>query len=170
MALMFSWLLSGCVHVPKGVEPVQNFSADRYLGKWYEIARLDHSFERGLSRVTAEYSEREDGGIRVLNSGYSEAKQKWKSAEGKAFFVHKKDEGFLKVSFFGPFYGSYVVLDLDKANYQYSMVCGPTRSYLWILARAPKIDPEVKKKLIARAEELGFDTSKLIMVDQDLSK
>lgn len=170
LALMLSWLLGGCVHVPKGVEPVQNFSADRYLGRWYEIARLDRSFERGLTRVFAEYSKREDGGICVLNSGYSEAKEKWKNVEGKAYFVRKPDEGFLKVSFFGPFYGAYIIIDLDQTNYQYSLVCGPTKSYLWILARTSKIDPEIKNKLIARAAELGFDTDRLIMVDQDSPK
>ncbi len=80
-------LLAGCVAVPAGVEPVADFSLERYLGKWYEIARLDHSFERGLSRVTAEYSLREDGGVRVLNRGYSEKGRAWKEAEGRGYFV-----------------------------------------------------------------------------------
>ena len=102
---MITCLLTGCVGVPKGVKPVQGFALDRYLGRWYEIARLDHSFERGLSHVTASYSMREDGGVRVLNRGYSEKKKEWKTAEGKAYFVKGPDEGYLKVSFFGPFYG-----------------------------------------------------------------
>lgn len=91
---------------------------------WYEIARLDHSFERGLEQVTAEYSLREGGGVQVKNRGFSNKKNKWSEAEGKAFFVGKASEGYLKVSFFGPFYGSYVVFELDKDNYQYAFVSG----------------------------------------------
>lgn len=164
--ILAALLLTGCVGVPKGVRPVENFSVNRYLGQWYEVARLDHSFEKGLSRVTANYSLREDGGVRVLNRGYSQKKQQWKEAEGKAFFVEKPDVGHLKVSFFGPFYGSYVVFELDHRAYQYSLVCGPNKSYLWILAREPKIKPELKDTLMAKAAALGFDTSKLIFVDQ----
>jgi len=126
---------------------------------------LDHSFERGLSQVTANYSLRDDGGVRVLNRGYSEKGKKWKEAEGKAFFVKKPDQGYLKVSFFGPFYGSYVVFELDHEDYQYALVCGPNKSYLWILARSPEIKQELKDMLIAKAATLGFDTSKLIFVD-----
>jgi apolipoprotein D and lipocalin family protein len=163
MILMF--LLTGCVGVPKHVKPVENFSLHRYLGQWHEVARLDHSFERGLSRVTANYSLRDDGGVRVLNRGYSEKKQKWTEAEGKAFFVQQPDQGYLKVSFFGPFYGSYIVFELDHKDYQYSLVCGPNKSYLWILARDPEIKPELKDRLIAKAAALGFDTSRLIFVD-----
>ena len=95
--------------MPERVTPVESFELNRYLGKWYEIARLDHSFERGLERVTAEYSLRDDGGISVVNRGYSIEDDEWKVAEGKAYFVNDKNLGYLKVSFFGPFYGSYVV-------------------------------------------------------------
>jgi len=157
--------VTGCVSIPDNVIPVGNFSADRYLGKWYEIARLDHSFERGLTRVSADYSLRDDGGIRVLNRGYSAKDGKWKAAEGKAYFVGRRDIGYLKVSFFGPFYGSYVVIDLDRENYRHALVCGPDKSYLWILAREPKIDDSVKAGLMAKASALGFDTSKLIFVE-----
>merc|ERR1711916_46831 len=106
-------LLAGCLGYPKTVEPVQGFELQRYLGQWYEIARLDHSFERGLQGVTAQYSLREDGGVRVINRGYSEKKQQWQQAEGRAYFVRDEQQGYLKVSFFGPFYGSYVVYELD---------------------------------------------------------
>lgn len=164
---LIALLLSACVGVPENVTPVQNFKLDRYLGKWYEIARLDHSFERGLSHVSAEYSLRDDGGVKVLNRGYSEKDRKWKEAEGKAYFVDQADLGFLKVSFFGPFYGSYIVFELDHNNYQYSVVSGPDKSYLWILAREPKISQEVKAALVAKAAALGFETSKLIFVKQD---
>ena len=165
-SLVIAFLFSGCVGVPKGVKPVQGFELDRYLGRWYEIARLDHSFERGLSHVTADYSMREGGGVRVLNRGYSEKKKEWKSAEGKAFFVNTPDQGYLKVSFFGPFYGSYVVFELDQKDYQYAVISGPKKSYLWILARKPEIEPELKNTLISKAAALGFDTTKLVFPDQ----
>lgn len=157
--------LTGCIGIPESVTPVDHFNLERYLGKWYEIARLDHRFERGLSRITAEYSLRDDGGVRVLNRGYSAKENEWKEAEGKAYFVEGTNQGYLKVSFFGPFYGSYVVFELDHEHYQYALVCGPDKSYLWILARAPEMKKDVKDKLIAKATALGFDTSKLIFVD-----
>ena len=157
--------LTGCVGIPEGIQPVQNFKLDRYLGKWYEIARLDHRFERGLSRITADYSMRDDGGVRVLNRGYSANENEWKEAEGRAYFVEGTDQGYLKVSFFGPFYGAYVVFELDHENYQYSLVCGPDKSYLWILARGPEMKKDVKDRLLAKAAALGFDASKLIFVD-----
>lgn len=165
MALIF--LLTGCVGIPENVKPVENFKLEKYLGKWYEIARLDHSFERGLSRVTADYSLRDDGGLKVINRGYSVKENKWKEAEGKAYFVRGSDQGYLKVSFFGPFYGSYIVFELDHENYQYSLVSGPDKSYFWILARTPQINENIKNVLIAKAAALGFDTSKLIHVNSE---
>jgi apolipoprotein D and lipocalin family protein len=158
--------LAGCVGIPENVKPVDHFNLERYLGKWYEIARLDHSFERGLTRVTADYRLRDDGGVRVLNRGYSAQADKWKEAEGKAYFVDGTDRGYLKVSFFGPFYASYIVFELDRENYQYALVCGPDKSYLWILSRTPEMHQEVKDKLVAQAAAAGFDTNKLIFVDQ----
>ena len=158
----FLLLLTGCVGIPENVKPVENFKLESYLGKWYEIARLDHSFERGLSQVTADYSLRDDGGLKVINRGYSAKENKWKEAEGKAYFVRGTDHGYLKVSFFGPFYGSYIVFELDHENYQYSLVSGPDKSYFWILARKPQINENVKNVLVAKAAALGFDTSKLI--------
>lgn len=163
----FAVLLSGCVGLPENVKPVEQFNADRYLGKWYEIARLDHSFERGLSRVSATYSLRDDGGIRVINRGYDAQKQQWKEAEGRAYFVEGADRGYLKVSFFGPFYGSYIVAELDHAHYQYSLVSGPDKSYLWILSRTPQMNLETQKRLVEKAAALGFDTGKLIFVEQE---
>ena len=151
----------------KNVKPVENFKLENFLGKWYEIARLDQSFERGLTRTTADYSLRTDGGVKVLNRGYSARENSWKEAEGKAYFVRGSDQGYLKVSFFGPFYGSYIVFELDQENYQYSLVCGPDKSYLWILARGPKIEKDIKDILLAKAAALGFDTSKLIFVDHN---
>jgi len=159
--------LTGCVGIPENVRPVDNFRLEKYLGKWYEIARLDHSFERDLNRVTADYSLRDDGGVRVLNRGYSEKEKTWKEAEGKAYFVERPDQGYLKVTFFGPFYGSYIVFELDHENYQYSLVSGPNKTYLWILARAPQIREDLRNVLIQKAATLGFDTSKLIFVEHE---
>jgi len=165
IVIVWSLFIMGCVGMPENVKPVDHFKLEKYLGKWYEIARLDHSFERGLTRITAEYSLRDDDGVRVLNRGYSAKENSWKEAEGKAYFVKGSDQGYLKVSFFGPFYGSYIVFELDHENYQYSLVCGPDKSYLWILAREPKIRGDIKDRLIAKAAASGFDTSKLIFVD-----
>jgi len=166
---VFVLFLTGCVGIPDNVSPVDNFNLERYLGKWYEIARLDHSFERGLIQVTADYSLQADGGVRVLNRGYSVEKKSWKEAEGKASFVKGTDQGYLKVSFFGPFYGSYIVFDLDHEKYQYSLVSGPDKSYLWILARNPIMNKEIKNKLIKTASESGFDSRKLIFLTHDKS-
>ncbi|MBN8508732.1 MAG: lipocalin family protein [Burkholderiales bacterium] len=159
-------LLAACTSAPDGITAVRGFDAERYLGTWYEVARLDHSFERGLSRVTAEYRRRDDGSIAVVNRGWSADERRWKQAEGRAVFVGAPDVGHLKVSFFGPFYGAYVVFDLDRENYRYALVSGPDRSYLWLLARSPTLDAATRDRLVARAAALGFDTSKLIFVDQ----
>lgn len=156
--LLVSALIAGCTGVPEGVKPIDDFKLDRYLGKWYEIARLDHSFERGLSRVTADYSLREDGGVEVVNRGFDPEHARWKESVGKAYFVGEPNVGHLKVSFFGPFYGSYVIFELDD-DYRYAMISGPDRSYLWLLSRSPTVDASVKKRFLQRAGELEFDTA-----------
>jgi apolipoprotein D and lipocalin family protein len=158
--------LGGCLGMPKYVTPVNNFNLNRYLGKWYEIARLDHSFERGMEQVTAEYSLREDGGVSVTNRGFLTTENKWKEATGKAFFVEEPNTGYLKVSFFGPFYGSYVIFELDRENYQYAFVSGPDNSYLWLLSRTPIVDQKLLDRFVAQAQELGFATEELIYVPQ----
>ncbi|MBC7455989.1 MAG: lipocalin family protein [Massilia sp.] len=158
-------LLGGCTGKPDNVVPVEHFDSARYLGTWYEIARLDHRFEKGLSRVSATYSLRDDGGLKVVNRGYKDADALWKEAVGKAYFMQRPDLAYLKVSFFGPFYGAYIVFDLDQ-DYRYSMVSGPDKSYLWLLSRTPAMDTTTKKRLVAKAQALGFDTSALIFVDQ----
>ncbi|XHY23435.1 Outer membrane lipoprotein Blc [Vibrio sp. NH-UV-68] len=152
--------------MPKTIQPVKDFKLNNYLGQWYEIARLDHSFERGLSQVTAEYRLRKDGGVSVLNRGYSAATQEWKEAEGKAYFVNNPDEGYLKVSFFGPFYGSYVVFDLEKENYEYAFVSGPNNDYLWLLSRSPSVSADIIERFEELAEQNGFDVEQLIYVEQ----
>lgn len=163
----FALLLGGCTGIPAGVTPVQPFDSGRYLGKWYEIARLDHRFERGLEHVTAEYSVRPDGGLKVVNRGQAVADGSWKESVGKAYFVGPADQAYLKVSFFGPFYGSYIVFDLDQQDYRYALISGPDKSYLWLLSRTPRLDPAQQQRLVARAAAAGFDTSQLIFVSQD---
>jgi apolipoprotein D and lipocalin family protein len=161
--------LLGCTGIPEGLQPVTGFDLNRYLGKWYEVARLDHSFEKNMSNVTARYSRRQGGGIRVVNRGFDEKSGKWEQVEGKAFFIGPEDVGSLKVSFFGPFYGGYHVIALDKEDYRYAMVAGPKRSYLWILSRDKGLDPGVLSELVSKARGLGFDTDRLIFVKHDRS-
>lgn len=163
---ILSLILSGCHGYPTALTPVTGFDINRYLGKWYEIARLDHSFERGLEQVTANYSLLDDGRVKVVNRGFSKSSNDWKEAVGKAYFVRKSDEGYLKVSFFGPFYSSYVVFGLDQKNYQYAFISGPNESYLWLLSRTPSVERDVIDLFVKTAGEMGFRTEELIYVDQ----
>ncbi|SFK22511.1 apolipoprotein D and lipocalin family protein [Nitrosomonas aestuarii] len=167
LLLLLIFSLISCTGIPDGVTPVTNFDENRYLGKWYEIARLDHSFERGLSHVTAEYALKNDGGISVINRGFSTEENKWKEAEGKAYFIGTRDEGHLKVSFFGPFYGSYVIFDLDHENYQYAFVSGYNTSYLWLLSRTPTVSQTLRERFIHKSSKLGFDTNALIFTEHN---
>lgn len=155
---------------PENVVPVATFDLPRYLGIWYEIARLDHRFERGLTHVTAEYSLRDDGGVKVVNRGYSHEKGEWEQAIGKAYFVETPKIGFLKVSFWGPFYSSYIVVELDEIHYQYALVSGADKDYLWILARTPELNPTVYDRLVEKAKSLGFPTHELIKVDHSVTE
>ena len=165
LLMSFASMLCACSSLPQGVEPVTDFDLDGYLGKWYELARLDHRFERDLEQVSADYSLRDDGSIKVLNRGYSTSSNEWKEIEGKAYPARGADEGFLKVSFFGPFYSGYCVFELDPEG-QYAFVSGSNRSYLWFLARTPTVSNRVWQRFESRAEELGFDTSELVRVKQ----
>lgn len=160
-------LLSSCSGIPKEAKPVTGFELNRYLGQWYEIARLDHSFERGLSNVTANYNRRPDGGIEVINRGYDLEKRRWRTARGTAYFVGDPSIGQLKVSFFGPFYGGYNIIALDQTDYAYALVCGPNHRYLWVLSRSPKLNPPVLGSLLQRARELGFAVDELIYPSHD---
>ncbi|MHA3539968.1 outer membrane lipoprotein Blc [Yersinia enterocolitica] len=150
---------------PKDVKIVDNFQLPRYLGTWYEIARLDHSFERGLNNVTANYSPRDDGGVKVINRGYNAKKQQWQESIGKAYFIGSPQQASLKVSFFGPFYGGYNVIDLDD-EYQHALIAGPNREYLWILSRTPTIDNQTRDRLVSVAQHYGFPVEELIWVKQ----
>jgi apolipoprotein D and lipocalin family protein len=144
---------------------VTGFDQDRYLGTWYEIARLDHSFERGLSQVSAEYIPNDDGSIKVINRGYNAEKGEWKEAQGRAKFVGDSDVGHLKVSFFGPFYASYVVFELDE-DYSTAYITGYNRNYLWLMSRTPEVSAEVLEAFRERAEAEGFELGELIVVEQ----
>lgn len=165
-ALLLAGMLAACSSPPSGLTVVEDFDINRYTGRWYEIARLDHRFERGLSNVTADYTLQDDNSVRVLNRGYNDEEQQWDEAEGRAKFVDDPTHGSLKVSFFGPFYGGYHIIALDKDNYEWAMISGPTRNYLWILARDPELDTRVYESLVAQARNSGFATDELIVVDQ----
>ncbi|MBE9600186.1 lipocalin family protein [Pedobacter sp. MC2016-24] len=156
-------VISSCaaVSIPKGAKAVEPFNKDKYLGKWYEIARLDFKYERGLSQVTAHYSLNDDGTIRVDNKGYNAVKNEWKQSIGKAKFVGKTDVGRLKVSFFGPFYAGYNVIAIDD-EYQYALVAGNNLKYLWILSRTKTIPEAVKINYLQKAKNLGYDTDALV--------
>ena len=161
-AFMFPWLIlaqNGRIQ-----EAIPQFNLVRYLGKWYEIARFDHNFERGITNVTAEYSIRPDGKVKVLNSGWKDGEMK--VAEGKARQPDPlKDPSYLEVSFFLNFYSDYNILLLDQ-DYQYVLVGSRSPRYLWILSRQPSISDEVRDVILAEAVRLGYDISKLVWVDQ----
>jgi len=164
------FLLTSCASIPEGVTPIQGFEVNRFLGQWYEVARLNHIFERGLSNVTATYSLKKDGTIRVVNRGYKDRQERWSTVEGKAKFVADPGTGRLKVSFFGPIYGGYNIVELDKQNYQYALIVGNDRSTMWILSRTPKLNPAVLKRLVQKAKDLNFPVESLIYVEQDTAK
>ena len=168
-ALVISIMLTGCTGIPKGVTPVQGFQLERYLGTWYEIARLDHSFEEGLDNVTATYQQRPDGGIDVLNRGYDSTRKIWREAKGRAYFLADPETASLKVSFFGPFYGGYHVMALD-GDYLWTMVSGPSYKYFWVLARTPDLPEGLLNNLLQTARQSGFDLKNLIRVSHDISK
>lgn len=156
--------LTSCKTIPKGVTAVKPFDKDKYLGKWYEIARLDYRFEKNMNNVTAEYSINKDGSIKVLNKGYNYEKRKEEEAVGKAKFVGASDEAKLKVSFWGPFYAGYNVIAIDP-DYKYALVAGKNLKYLWLLSRKTTMPENIKEAYLQKAESLGYDISKLIWVE-----
>ena len=151
---------------PPGIAPVTGFELTRYEGRWHELARLDHSFERGMTDVSATYQRQSDGSVRVVNRGFDTEKNAWREAVGKALFTDDVGTASLKVSFFGPFYGGYHVAALD-AGYQWALVVGPDRSYCWILSRTPTLPASVRDHIVALAQGLGIDTQALIWVPHD---
>ncbi|MCX6313533.1 MAG: lipocalin family protein [Sphingobacteriales bacterium] len=159
-------MLFSCSTIPKGITAVTQFDKTKYLGKWYEIARFDFRFERDLNNTTAEYSANDNGSIKVANKGYNTRTNKWKSATGKAKFVKDDTIAMLKVSFFGPFYGGYNVIALDK-DYRYALIAGNNLNYLWILSRTTTIPAAVKTEYLQLAQKAGFNINELIWVKHD---
>ena len=163
LLLFLFLLLAGCTGIPQGITVVDDFSLNRYLGTWHEIARLDNRFEKELDPVSATYSLAADGSVKVVNKGYDLNKKEWKTIQGRGVFLDDKKttQGALKVSFFGPFYASYNVIDLDRAGYRWAMVCGRDKSYFWILSKDSVMEQGQLKALVAKATTLGFDTARL---------
>jgi apolipoprotein D and lipocalin family protein len=158
--------LSGCVAVPDGVSPVTGFDLDRYLGRWYEVARLDHSFERGLTNVTATYALNEDGSVRVVNRGFDSDRCEYQERIGRATFVGDPSVASLAVSFFGPFAGGYHVIELAP-DYSYAVVSGPSKEFFWVLSRTPRIDQGLLDRILADASAAGYPVaSEIILVSQ----
>jgi apolipoprotein D and lipocalin family protein len=160
--------LSACssTGIPAGVQAVANFDLQRYQGQWYEIARLDHRFERGMSNVSANYAPQTDGSVRVINRGYLATSNEWSQALGKAKFTGASNIGSLKVSFFGPFYGGYNVIALDP-QYRWALIVGPDLSYCWILARDKQIATEQRTQILDKARSVGVNIEALIWVQHD---
>lgn len=153
--------------IPKGVKAVKNFNKEKYLGKWYEIARLDYFFEKYMNNTSAEYSLNTDETIKVINRGYNYKTQKNKVATGKAKFVDADTEAKLKVSFFEPFYAGYNVIAIDT-NYENALVAGRSLKYLWLLSRNKTMPEDIKEKYLRIAESVGYDTSALIWVEHNM--
>jgi len=159
-------IFSACQTIPKGAVAVKSFDKDKYLGKWYEIARFDFRFEKDLNNTTANYSVNDDGTIKVLNRGYNYVTGEWKEAIGKAKFIGDPTVAMLKVSFFGPFYAGYNVIALDS-NYKYALISGSSLKYLWILSREKTMPEDIKANYLKIASEIGFPTDNLIWVKHD---
>ncbi|HUH73822.1 MAG TPA: lipocalin family protein [Chitinophagales bacterium] len=162
-------LVSSCKTIPQGAQAVSPFEKEKYLGKWYEIARLDFKFEKNMNNTTAEYSINDNGSIKVENKGYDTVKEKWKQAIGKAKFIGDENVAKLKVSFFGPFYSGYNVIAIDP-EYQFALVAGKNTDYLWILSRETSIPDDIKAKYLKIAEDIGYQTSDLIWVEHQQLK
>lgn len=157
---------NSCVSIPKGAVAVKPFDKEKYLGKWYELARLDFKYERNLNNTTAEYSLNDNGTIKVDNIGYNTLKERWEQATGKAKFVGEENVAMLKVSFFGPFYSGYNVIAIDN-DYKYALVAGKSLKYLWILSRETNIPDDIKEKYLKIAEGIGYNTDNLLWIKHD---
>lgn len=158
--------LKSCKTIPEGAVAVKPFDVEKYMGKWYEIARLDFKYERDLNNTTATYSLNHDGSVKVVNRGYNVKTKKESEATGKAKFAGSKEEGKLKVSFFGPFYSGYNIIALDP-GYQYALVAGESLKYLWLLSRETTIPENIKEEYLKKAEQLGYNTGELIWVEHN---
>lgn len=150
---------------------VQNVDLNRYLGKWYEIATIPQRFQLGCHCVTAEYSLRPDGKVKVVNSCHKDSPTgPFKSITGQAKVVKGSYNAKLKVSFFWPFWGNYWIINLDQENYQWAVISAPSRKTLWILSRTPEMDEGLYEKLVEFCKSVGLDTGLLIKTDQSCNK
>lgn len=156
-----------CKSIPQGASVVQNFDAQQYVGTWYEIARIDFKQERNLNNTVAQYTLKDNGEIKVVNSGYNYVKQEWKKAEGNAKFRGDPTQGALKVSFFGPFYSGYNVFAVDR-DYKYALVGGKNFDYLWILSREKTIPEVTKQEYLKIATQFGYDINDLIWIEHNM--
>ncbi|MDO6761427.1 lipocalin family protein [Tamlana sp. 2_MG-2023] len=170
---VYSLLISGlllsflsCRTIPEKAVAVKSFDKAKYLGKWYEIARLDFKYEKDLNNTTAEYSLNENGTIKVNNQGFDTISKQWEQSIGKAKFVDEDDVAMLKVSFFGPFYSGYNVIAIDE-DYNYALIAGKSLDYLWLLSRETKIPESIKTKYLKMAEDVGYNTSELLWIEHD---
>jgi len=166
LSIILIWFFSSCRSIPKNAVAVKPFDSKKYLGDWYEIARLDFRFEKIFNNTTANYSLNPDGSIKVINRGYNYKTKEWKQAIGKAKFVADTTEAKLKVSFFGPFYAGYNVLAID-AEYKYALIAGKNLNYLWLLSRERTMPESVKQNYLQKAKDLGYNISELIWVEQN---
>ena len=166
IAAFLLWKMRPRKTIPDGATAVKPFDLNRYLGKWYEIARFDFKQERGLNNTSAHYSLNDDGSVRVVNRGFNYEKGEWKEATGKARFVNGPDEAMLKVSFFGPFYSGYNVIAIDS-EYRYALIAGESLDYLWLLSREKTMPKEIKQAYVGKAASIGYDTTRLLWVEHD---
>src|SRR6478736_2416923 len=159
-------IFSSCSNIPEKEKAIENFIVNRYLGVWYEIARTDNRFERNMDNVVAKYSLKSNGELVVFNSGYNYEKKEWKSITGSAKFREDKNTAALKVTFFKPFYGAYNVIAINE-DYKFTLVAGNDLDYLWLLSKEKSMPVNIKQEYLKQAEEIGYDTSKLIWVKHD---
>jgi lipocalin len=163
IVLIQGGIMTGAATVSDNLKPVTSFDLEKYLGRWYEVARLPAWFEKGMTNVTATYSLKDNGKVKVENAGLKNGKNK--VAIGKAKIAGEPTLGYLKVAFFLSFYADYVIIDLDTANYQWAMVAS-SYEYLWILSREPVLDKAILDNLVEKAKKMGFDTTKLYYTPQ----
>jgi apolipoprotein D and lipocalin family protein len=161
-------LLAGCTTIPAKIKPVNHFELDKYMGQWYEIARLDHRFERGLEQVSATYTIADNGMVTVANRGWDVNENEWSDAVGRARFADDSNVGHLEVSFFAFFFGDYIIFELDQPGYQYAWVTGGENT-LWFLSRTPTVSDSLKQDFINTVTDYGYNAEELIFVRQNLN-
>lgn len=164
LVVSFGYLMFGKLGLPDGLTAVTPFDLRRLEGDWYEIARLDHGFEKGLSHVTHHYKVAEDGTFTLENTSFDDRKGRVTSSSGKGTLIDDSNSGRLKVSYFGPFYGSFNIIALDD-DYQWMMATGPSRHYFWIFSRTKSLDDRIMQELIKKAVAAGFKLEKMVYVD-----